>query len=230
MNFLSHFYFESKNSDPEHVLGAVLPDLLKITHKNTHIFPEKHSVLFQEPEPSRAILQGWIRHIEVDKLFHSSFFFKQKTHELKGYISPAIKNTAIRPFFLAHIALELLLDRLLMINNWVHERDFYLALKSCSRDHIDLFLVQAGIEDRTPFFLFFDNFLQESYLGSYRRMESVTYALNQICKRIWPDTLTKEEEILLTKALRTYEVDLKQNYKAIFNEIARQLSTKKLNS
>ena len=57
MNFLSHYYFDQYSADSYHILGTVLPDLLKNADKTIIIHPEK---LGSHPNPQvNAILGGW---------------------------------------------------------------------------------------------------------------------------------------------------------------------------
>jgi len=224
MNFLSHFYFERKINDSHRTLGAVLPDLLRNMDRDIRLFPEKNPDLFQTNPKTQKILAGWVRHLVTDKLFHNNLFFQEKTRQLKAYISPVLINTPIRPSFLSHIALELLLDRLLIQNNWLHEDDFYDQLREVDTESLALFLQIAGLPDPNPFIVYFNGFIKEKYLGSYRDMNQVTFALNQICKKFWPQGLNEEKKVQLALALSSYELELALNYKVIFNEIADYLN------
>src|SRR6476661_8863886 len=109
MNFLSHYYFDQTTADPYQVLGVVLPDLLKNADKSANIHPEKQPHLFEAAE-LHNILKGWQRHLQVDKLFHNSEFFVKHTGILKNELKPILVESPVRPSFLAHIAIELMLD------------------------------------------------------------------------------------------------------------------------
>ena len=61
-----------------------------------------------------SIIAGWQKHLAVDRLFHSSDFFKMRSHQLKKALLPAIEGSPVKPFFLGHVALELILDNLLL--------------------------------------------------------------------------------------------------------------------
>ena len=111
MNFLSHFYFDRHTHDCYHVLGTILPDLLKNADKAIVLHPEK----LQHTDPAvNSIIAGWNKHLEVDRHFHSSEFFLKHSHKLKKELLPAIEGSPVKPFFLGHIALELILDNLLL--------------------------------------------------------------------------------------------------------------------
>src|ERR1700744_2438528 len=120
MNFLSHYYFDRFTTNCYHTLGTVLPDLLKNADKSINIHPEK---LYHPDSEVNDIITGWRKHLEVDRHFHSSAFFVIRSHELKLLLLPAIGNSPIKPFFLGHIALELLLDNLLITTHKVSVSD-----------------------------------------------------------------------------------------------------------
>jgi hypothetical protein len=84
MNFLSHYYFDRDTTDCYFTLGTVLPDLLKNADKTIILHPEN----LVHPNPRiNSIIQGWNKHLLVDKYFHSSEFFFTHSHHLKKELS-----------------------------------------------------------------------------------------------------------------------------------------------
>ncbi len=80
MNFLSHYYFDRDDTNCYHILGIVLPDLLKNADKTIVLHPEK---MHHPNDAVNSIVTGWNKHLEVDRYFHSSDFFIEHSHELK---------------------------------------------------------------------------------------------------------------------------------------------------
>jgi len=222
MNFLSHFYFDRHSEDPHLVLGAVLPDLVKNARKDWNLHPERNSELFNSDFES-SILEGWKRHMIVDRHFHNSVFFAEHTSEIKKAIIPALKNSVVRPSFLAHISLELMLDSTLLTENHIQTVDFYSHLRQSDREAINRFLKLSSIDDTTQFFNFFDKFIQSNYLETYRESYNIMYALNRICMRVWKDPLTASEIINLSDILNNYQQNMLGNYMEIFEEINLKL-------
>jgi len=71
MNFLSHFYFERFATNPERIVGGLLPDLLKNADKSFMLKPRQYEdELLNNPLLEQMYI-GWNRHIEVDRLFHT---------------------------------------------------------------------------------------------------------------------------------------------------------------
>ncbi len=222
MNFLSHFYFDRHSEDPHLVLGAVLPDLVKNARKDWNLHPERNAELFSNDFES-SILIGWRRHMIVDRHFHNSVFFTEHTAGIKKAIIPALKNSVVRPSFLAHISLELMLDSTLLTENHIQTVNFYSHLRQSDREAINRFLKLSSIDDTTQFFNFFDKFIQSNYLENYRESHNIMYALNRICMRVWRDPLTDSEILALRDILNNYHQNQLGNYMEIFEEINKKL-------
>lgn len=221
MNFLSHYYFDRDNANCYHTLGTVLPDLLKNADKTINLHPEK----LHHPEPAiNDIITGWQKHLEIDRYFHSSDFFLTRSHELKLLLKPAIASSPVKPFFLGHIALELILDNLLITTNKISVTDFYKHLDACNTDIIKEFLNFAGLADTTRFFKFYEGFKKSRYLETYAEEHQIAYALKRICMRVWDNPFTPDQEQIMTDILSAYRKDMYADFMTIFDQIATRLS------
>jgi len=227
MNFLSHFYFERQTSNNYIVMGMVLPDLIKNANKDWNLNPQKDEYLFSDVPDYAALLTGWKRHLELDKLFHSSDFFKQQTAVIKKLILPALQSGPVKPFFLAHIGLELVLDHLLLRHHLVDAAKFYEQLNNASTTSLEGFLRLAGLPDQPRFNKFMDGFISSRYLFSYEKMENITYALNRICMRLWENPFTEEQLAILTSKLEEFKQLLEKDFMPVFHELDQQINAKK---
>jgi acyl carrier protein phosphodiesterase len=223
MNFLSHFYFERANQDENMVIGTVLPDFVKNAHKDWNFYPQKSPHLFSEEQALNSLLNGWKRHLEVDLLFHSSVFFSKETAKLKQLLLPILEGTEVRPSFLAHIGVELVLDHLLVVNSKINVNAFYDHLNKVDDGAIDIFLKKCGAENTEKFFQFLNNFKTSRYLLSYQKIENISYALQRICMRLWPRPFSETTMALLTTQIELYKLLLEKNYLEIFDEIEGKL-------
>jgi hypothetical protein len=221
MNFLSHFYFDRNTDNCYHVLGTVLPDLLKNADKTIVLHPEK---LHHENKSINFIIQGWNKHLEVDRYFHSSDFFLTHLHQLKKLLIPAMGDSPVKPFFLGHIALELILDNLLLTTKKITVDDFYDHLDGCRESVINEFLTFAGLKDTTVFLKFYEEFKKSKYLYSYANTREIAYALKRICMRIWKDPFTPENELQMNEVLAVYRTNLMDIFMSIFDEIESKLT------
>jgi hypothetical protein len=222
MNFLSHFYFDRNTADSYLVLGTVMPDLLKNADKNVIIHPEK---LVHTNGAINSIINGWKKHLEVDRYFHSSEFFLTHSHHLKKQLLPAIEGSPVKPFFLGHIALELILDNLLLTNGQVTAEGLYDHLDGCEESVVDEFLRFAGLKNTAIFFKYYDDFKRSKYLYTYSKTREIAYALKRICMRVWTNPFTSESEAAMTAILMDYRTGLKDIFMSIFEEISNKLIT-----
>ncbi|MBC7400226.1 MAG: hypothetical protein H7289_09795 [Mucilaginibacter sp.] len=221
MNFLSHYYFDRNVTDCYFILGTVLPDLLKNADKNIILHPEK----LQHSNPHiESIIKGWNKHLDVDRYFHSSDFFATHSHQLKKLLAPVIEGSSVKPFFLGHIAVELIIDNLLLTTGKIKVDDFYDRLKECDNALIEEFLTEAGLNDTTRFFRFYEGFKRDGYLHTYSETEQIAYALKRICMRVWENPFTPLHEARMNEVLVAYRQLLLPDFMTIFYEIQAKLS------
>lgn len=209
------------------VMGVVLPDFIKNAQKDVNLYPQKTPQLFQANLHQQALLRGWQKHVEVDRLFHSSDFFQSQTNQLKQILLPALEGSPVKPFFFAHIGLELVLDHLLTIEGIVNINSFYDQLVKADKPALEQFLQHAGLTDTDVFFKFLNNFISSKYVFSYRKIENITYALNRICMRLWAQPFTDHQLATITAKLEIFKNMIREDYLSIFNEIDGDLQSLK---
>ncbi|TAH02995.1 MAG: hypothetical protein EAZ15_04155 [Sphingobacteriales bacterium] len=224
MNFLSHYYFDRNNANSYQVLGAFLPDLVKNANKHWNIYPEKQNHNLFSHHNHTHLLKGWKKHLLVDKLFHSSDFFLHHQHQLKLELLETLKTTAIKPFFLAHISLELLLDSLLLTNQLINVEQLYQQLNQVNDHDLISFLEINKLEDIPKFLKFYASFKNEKYLLAYADADKISYSLKRICMRVWDKPLSPQQETELTYILLQYKLKLSQDFIFIFAHIAKSLN------
>jgi hypothetical protein len=226
MNFLSHFYFDRDSDNCYLILGTVLPDLLKNADKTVILHPEK---LIHSNHDISSLIQGWKKHLEVDRYFHSSSFFLEHSHQLKKMLLPAIEGSPVKPFFLGHIALELILDNLLLTTQKVTADGFYDHLDGCKKQIVDNFLTFSGLAHTAVFFKFYEEFKKSRYLYSYADTKEIAYALKRICMRVWKDPFTAAHEAKMNGVLTAYREKLADDFMGIFEEIQQKLLLSSVN-
>ncbi len=206
------------------VLGVVLPDFIKNAQKDYNLYPLKVKHLFNAQAQQISMLKGWERHIEVDRIFHSSHFFQYYTNSLKQLIVPICEDSPVKPFFLAHIGLELILDHLLTVNGVISINSFYEQLGKADQSALDDFLRACSLDDTTVFFKFLNNFISSRYLFSYQKIENISYALNRICMRLWNNPFTEAQLARLTQQLEIFKQSIQTDYLSVYSDIEKELS------
>ncbi|MCA5005133.1 hypothetical protein IPZ78_08210 [Sphingobacterium sp. WQ 366] len=220
---MSHYYFERYAAYSEQVLGGLLPDLLKNVDK-TYSFPlHKFQSSFPLGPKSESLTEGWRRHLEVDKLFHSSDFFYHHTHEIRKVIEKGIEDLPIRASFLAHISLELLLDHKLIANNLLSVGRLYEHLEHVDRNQLTNYLKSFESIDIERFFNFYDKFVASKYIFDYAKVDNIPHALFNICKRVWNFTPKTHHFEVLAQQLDNYQREQLRDYADIYAYIMQQL-------
>lgn len=222
MNFLSHYYFERYAVEPEQVLGGLLPDLLKNVDKGYSFQLHRYEQLSQLTPKAVPITEGWERHMEVDRLFHNSDFFYKHTHQLRNVIKEDVADLPIRASFLAHIALELLLDHQLIAHDLLNVGRLYEHLEEVDRNAVGIYLQGLEKVDVDRFFTFYDKFIASRYIFDYAKVENIPHALFNICKRIWKFEASDRHIQQLEQRLEDYQ----KEHMAVFFEIYNYISQK----
>lgn len=223
MNFLSHFYLSQGRRSPYYTLGSVFPDLVRIHNNLWKIRPRQKQIV--PASDLDEIINGWKLHLESDRIFHNTAFFREHTERIRKRIYPVLSRKPFRPFFLAHVSLELLLDHLLLTGGHASPADFYARLEACDPDVLEAFFQQENISDYQSFFPFYHNFCQLRYVKDYEKTANIAYAINQIGKRVWQVPFNDQEEYALRGILEDYIVEL-DDYMSIFLTIERAIGGK----
>jgi len=224
MNFLSHFYFERYATTSERVFGGILPDLLKNADKRYVFHPNRFEDILLDHVKMKPISEGWYRHVEVDRLFHNSPFFFEHTHRLRLQIQDSLKGLPIRPSFLAHVSLELLLDHLLLKHEMINLDRFYEDLLAVDDATIAKYLHTIGLQDPSVFMKYYHQFVESKYTYEYIDISKISYPLFNIAKRIWDFKPLPEHHERLRDSLISYVDRELTDYKSIYIEIQDKLS------
>src|SRR5690606_6929586 len=116
-------------------------------------------------------------HVQVDALFDKSPPFNLHSSGLRIEVIEIFVTLPIRPFFVAHVGYELMLDSLLIRNNLIQTKQFYDNLSDCDTVIVDAFMNKLGVTETNNFHAFLTNFIDTRYLESYRNTENIVYAL-----------------------------------------------------
>jgi hypothetical protein len=194
MNFLSHYFFY-KTQDPYYNTGLILPDLVK-NYCNSHINPIGK---FNRPA-FIALAEGSLTHLECDRKFHNSEFFKSTTH----FLSDAFDSECQWPrkWFLNHLLMEILLDRVLMDKNEKLCEQFYHDLTKVNVEEIGVFLKMIGLPNPQNFQIGFERFVDSKFIFEYQHNEKICFALNKVYQKVGIDyEWTNEDNVLIQKKL-----------------------------
>jgi hypothetical protein len=215
VNLLSHYYLEQHQS-AYHKLGALMPDLIyRFNHK---LRREIFSHGMPEGEEHRQIFSGIKQHYAVDVWFHGSEFFSHYSRLIHGRMKELpLPNVSHRSYFLAHVFLELMLDRLLAEQYPYLCVEMYVDLESVNPEAVVSYFSRVG---KTGVFSeFLNNFsrlLDARHLPWLSDNEMFVKALFRTYRRINPANPSREEAHILMELTEQIETEYRHNLLGIF--------------
>jgi acyl carrier protein phosphodiesterase len=181
MNFIAHYYLDCEHPSAYFQLGTFFPDLLRFTHPGI----KAHRIEKHGAEQSIHIFEGIQKHLAMDKVFHQSRYFQEKTKHLRDLlVEKGFQSKGIRVSFIAHIVTEILFDRILLLDKSTLGSAFYSSLNTIDHAPIHALLQHQEAYQADAFATHFDRFRTNRWLLSYVETEHVFYALNRICERL----------------------------------------------
>lgn len=177
VNFLSHFYFDKKKeSNPLFHLGLVFPDFLK--HFTLQRFKAK------EIEEDDYLGLGARQHIIRDEHFHSHPFFDEMCAEISQYIDKTDAKEIPKTWFLAHILLEMGIDRILMEEDKEILPLFYNELSLVKANDVKEYFQHNNLAQSDVFMSKLGKFNERKWLFEYLNDEKLPISLNHVYFRI----------------------------------------------
>jgi hypothetical protein len=149
MNFLAHYYYNHHvrrlEPDPYFVMGVALPDFWARFSRKRRI-RWKHVERARPAEPDQVRLRaGLLNHAEVDRRFHLLPCFLQWQRDIRARVADEHVGSILGDF-LAHIAVELVMDQRLLRGQPELADTFYAQLEACDASAVELHAgVLAGV-------------------------------------------------------------------------------------
>ena len=184
MNYFAHG--RQFVDQPHFLVGTAVPDLLNVVNRRVRARRKLAEPFVHEANPHIAALaSGIVRHHQDDDWFHRTQAFTELSLQLTVRIRDwQSDDVSMRPLFLGHILVELLLDA------WLIERDperldaYYDAFAE-----VEPGLVAAAITRMTGqpvelMAVFLPRFRHERFLYDYLDDARLLYRLNQVMRRV----------------------------------------------
>lgn len=225
MNYLSHYFLDRHRSTPYFVFGAALPDMVRnYRDENIRFFPKKL------PPPAdalqRELVSGIRRHFDADALFHTADFFKHYSARLKHYLETGeYDSPRRRTYALAHVLMEIVLDKLLLQNHPTDVASYYEKLEAVRKEKVFHFL-ESNALSKTPekLWLRFDFFRQSRFLYNYADGDALIRIADHTAQGIGNPPMSGAEKERVGAALSQIEHDLAPHYLSIFAHLQKELS------
>jgi len=220
MNFLSHFYFDGQAHNPYFNLGLVMPEFMGMVKRGWKMRPS------ELPAPAREndaeLMKGVQYHLRMDKVFHNSWFFRENTELIRNYLlANGINGPNFRLFFVSHIMLELLMDRVLVKCRRSVVEEFYAELSAIDLRQVRDFFQAEALVYHEAFDDFFHRFLTDRFIFRYADDKAFFQALNRIFQRAQQPTFDDRQIQALQDSLAFLDKLMSDNFEQLEIELAR---------
>lgn len=184
MNYLAHGYRFTDH--PYLMAGTAVPDWLSVVDRRVRARSKGALPLVDDADPRvAAIARGIVQHHADDDWFHRTPAFAELSWQFTAQIRDVLgRDDGLRPSFLGHILVELLLDASLAENSPQLLDAYYAAL-----DHVDGHIVQLTVNriaarPAEQLAEFIDLFRQHRFLYDYAADDKLLQRLNQVMRRV----------------------------------------------
>lgn len=217
MHFLSHYYYELPLKSPLFVVGLSIPDLTPGFSK-TYNSVIKNSVL-NKGYDVQQIQNGIESHYKGDKFFHNSAGFKElMSLTTQSFLGTGLSRERLRLSVISHVAVELMIDRQILLENEQLCTDYYNVLESASEETIsDYFDMLSLPELKRNFLIKFQFFKQRRFLFLFNDIQNIVTGLNRIYQNITSVEFTEAEKSDFLTALNNIDTTIRYSWKEILN-------------
>ena len=213
MNYLSHYYFDRDEDNKYFNIGLILPDLARSHIAKLRINPYKN-ITFTTKEIS-SMNDGCNKHFASDRKFHNWMTFVELTNKATDMIRESGDKDINRDYFITHIMVEILLDKILLDKNPSLADDFYAMIDSVEMDWILKFMRYAGLQDDELWKGQHRRFMKASFLKSCTSIENVIAAVEGVCANLGMIELNDEQRNLLIEICEAIEPELARSIDAL---------------
>jgi len=229
MNYFSHYIVLGNRTDPYTVLGSILPDIARDSKPQYDgLFTKQKR--FSSKEHENLALGIW-SHIESDKWFHNSDYFKESTQHIAKVIRDSDKVSLTKyTYFLAHILLELIVDQLLIVENPEGLVSFYEKIRQTSDAVYESFIRENLAEYDAEFFSSKkEQFVEQAFLNNYHNTNTLVNVSYHIFERVGISLLQPDEKEGLKEIINNQITPyLALSYKDMLSTLKTQLWEKSL--
>lgn len=217
MHFLSHYYTELPVENPLHISALAIPDLTPHFSKTYNSVIKKAAL--PHDENLLQIHKGILSHYEADKRFHASPLFTQLTNVvLQTFIENNLDRNRLRLSVIAHLAVEMLIDRHLILENETLCDNFYKAIGHAEEKMLETYFNHFGlIKEKNSFLPNFQFFKERQFLYQFKNMERIVFGLSKIYGAVAKTEFTDEEKSRFIAALHNIDEAIRYSWQETLN-------------
>ncbi|MGD0653676.1 MAG: hypothetical protein ABSA16_04975 [Thermoguttaceae bacterium] len=171
---------------PYFAAGTGVPDWLTVADRRLRLRAKHVEPFLADTDPVVAAVAGGVsRHLDEDARFHKTRAFTELSWQLTVMVRDALSDRdGLRPSFLGHLLLEILLDAALIEENPRLLERYYQLL-----EEIEPALVEAAVNRMAPrpterLAIMIAEFRRQRVLWDYLQDDKLLMRLNQIMQRV----------------------------------------------
>ena len=189
MNYFAHGH--RFVDDPYFLAGTAVPDWLSVVDRKVRARKNLAIPFRTDCDPWVAsVAQGIVQHHEDDDWFHRGRDFSELslefTVEIRDRLAP---DTSLRPSFLGHILVELLLDSCLISRDPARLNAYYSAVEQLDKTVVQRIVNRMTTRQTLHLQTMIGIFCRERFLYDYQDDQRLLFRLNQVMRRVHLPTL-----------------------------------------
>lgn len=212
MNFIAHYIYEGELDNPLFTAALGIPDLTaRFSYSYNKLI--KHAAWPSEKK-HRHIHQGILRHYAADKKFHASPHFSQLVSNFIRHATHAgIDRGSIRASVIAHIAVEMMLDRFILMQNPAVVYDYYKLLDNADTESLEGYFLHLNMSlEKQDFITKFQFHKKNRFLLMFNELDKIAMGIGRIYASATKSTLSETEQKQLIAALYNIENDMRYSW------------------
>jgi hypothetical protein len=202
MNYLAHAL--SSLDDPYFTAGTAMPDWLAVVDRRVRLRAKWVEGFQQDADPATAaVARGVRQHLRDDAEFHAGKAFAELAWELTVAARKTLhEECGLRPNFLGHLLVEVLLDAALAAEDVSRVERYYQTLEAVDPHRVEAAVNRIGRRSTRLLAPFIPRFLAERILWDYLEDGKLMKRLNQVMRRVNLSPLSESFVHLLPQARR----------------------------
>jgi len=200
MNYLAHALFAAE--DPYFLAGTAVPDWLRVADRRVRLGLKRVTAFCGNENPVlAAVAGGAVQHLRDDAQFHACRPFAELTWQLTVAARETLEEeSGMRPYFLGHLLVEVLLDAALAAEDPARVERYYQALEQIDPSQVEAAVNRMAARPTQRLAPFIRLFLAERILWDYLEDGKLMRRLNQVMRRVGLPPLPESFARILPKA------------------------------
>ncbi|MBN1394224.1 MAG: hypothetical protein JW959_04320 [Pirellulales bacterium] len=187
---------------PFFVAGASVPDWLTVADRPLRLRPRHAQAYEDAPEHFVAeVARGVLQHLGDDARFHETRAFAETSLALSSLARQALQEeNGMRPAFLGHLLVELLLDAALIADDPERLKEYYRLMDALDAERIEAAVNRMAPRPTRRLAGFIELFRRERVLWDYLEDDRLMTRLGQVMRRVGLELLPVHFAALLPAA------------------------------